>query len=170
MPAYLESRVRANHTSHRRGHPWVLNLVAAAGSALVLTVTTFPYERGYMHWTPQSRELYVASVSGRVATLMRVGDYVHGAVFRKYPKKPPSMAESVAGMGPDYSGIIPIVREHGPGDFQLLLAHHWTYHTRKFVHMVLRNAALLSVVIAHAGLSIYTSSVQRFQISALESN
>lgn len=190
LPAYLETRVRARLTSDRRRYPWAFNLGIAAAAVLVLAVTTFAYDRGYMRWTKQSRESYIASVSGRVATLMRVGlgDHVHCAVFRKYPKNPPSMAEFVAKMGPDYSGIIPIVREHVPSDFQILLAHRCTYHARQFVHLVLRSdSALLSIVIARkgegeafradelvpalsdAGISIYTSSVQRFQIAAFES-
>jgi anti-sigma factor (TIGR02949 family) len=190
IPAYLETRVRAHVASDRWRYPRVLKLAAVAGAALVLAVTTFAYERGYMRWTPQSRESYIASVSGQVATLMRVGlgDHVHCAVFRKYPKAPPSMTEFVAKMGPDYGGIIPIVREHVPSDFRILLAHRCTYHARQFVHMVLgSDSALLSVVIARksegeafqadeimpelsdAGISIYTSNVQRFQIAAFES-
>lgn len=189
-PAYLEARVRAHLRSNRKSSAWILNLAAVAAGIVILAVATFAYQRGYMRWTPGSREAYISSVSSRVANLMRVGlgNHVHCAVFRKYPKNPPTMAEFSATIGPQYSGILPIVREHVPADFQLLLAHRCTYRDRQFVHMVLRsNTALLSVVItrkqageafsrdelapelSESGLSIYQSSVQRFRIAAFES-
>ena len=190
IPEYLETRVRARLASDRRRHSSALKLLPVAAAILILAVTTFAYQRGYMRWTPRSKESYIASISGQVAMLMRVGlgDHVHCAVFRKYPKNPPTTAEFVKKMGLEYRGVIPIVREHVPSDFQILLAHRCTYHTRQFVHVVLRSdSALLSVVIARkgegeafraqelvpalseAGISIYNSSVQRFQIAAFES-
>jgi len=189
VPAHLETRVRAHLTSGRRSFPWTLNLAVIA-AVLVLAIAFAGYQRGHLRWTAGSKESYIASVSGRVATLMRVGlgDHVHCAVFRKYPKNPPTMAEFAAKLGPSYSGLLPIVRERVPADFRLLLAHQCSYHNRHFVHMVLHSdSALLSVVITRkaegeafrsedlvpalsdAGIAIYRSDVQRFQIAAFES-
>jgi len=125
-----------------------------------------------------------------MATLMRVGlgDHIHCTVFRKFPKNPPTMAQFIANMGPKYSGIIPIVRERVPAEFQLLLAHQCRYQGRQFVHLALKSdSRLLSVVItrkaagetftaeqlvpalSEAGISIYSSSTQRFQTAAFDS-
>jgi hypothetical protein len=189
-PVYLEARVRAHLQASRKPSSWILNLAAVAAGLVIFAVAISAYHYGDMRWTRDSQEAYIRSVSSRVTSLMRVGlgDHVHCAVFRKYPKNPPSISEFAAEMGPQYSGIIPIVRERVPDDFRLLLAHRCTYHNRRFVHVVLRSdSALLSVVItrkkagealgadevvpklSEAGVSIYESSVQRFQIAAFES-
>jgi hypothetical protein len=122
---------------------------------------------------------------------MQVGlaDHIHCAVYRKYPNNLPAAAEFAANMGPQYRGVIPVVREHVPEDFRMLLAHRCSYHGRRFVHLVLRSdSALLSVVIApkrageafradelvpglsEAGIPIYQSNVQRFRIAAFETS
>jgi|SRR5579871_5598954 len=190
-PAYLETRVRAHIRQGERPFRWILNLATVVATAVVLAVLTVAYRHGHLRMTQGSQEAYIASVSSQVGSLMRIGlgDHVHCAVFRKYPKNPPSMAQFAADMGSQYSGIIPIVRERVSGNFRLLIAHHCSYHGRRFVHLALGNdSALISVLItrkgnnedfrveeivpelSEAGISIFHSDVQRFQIEAFESH
>ena len=190
IPPYLEARIRAHVKADRKSWALFWKLGAVAAGVLVIAFTTMAYNHGHMRWTRASQESYISSLSGQVASIIRVGlgDHVHCAVFRKYPKNPPTMPEFVKKMGPQYRGIIPIVREHVPSDFQLVLAHLCTYHKRQFVHMVLRNdSALLSVMItrksntdtfhtdeivpqlSEAGIPIYQGSVHRFHVAAFQS-
>jgi hypothetical protein len=148
------------------------------------------YQLGHLRITTRSQESYIASVSYRVATLMRVGlgDHIHCSVFRKFPKNPPKIEELTENIGPQYSGLIPIIRSHVPDDYRLMLAHQCRYHGRKFVHLSLMNDShLLSMVIARksegesfdtegllpaltqSGIPFYQTGVQRFQITAFES-
>lgn len=187
-PAYLETRLRAHLHANRKQRLWIWNLAAAA-AGVVVAVAIVGYQNGHMRFTRNSQEAYIHTISASVTNLMRVGlgDHVHCAVFRKYPKNPPSAAEFAAKIGTKYQGVVPVVREHVPDDFRLLLAHRCSYHNRQFVHVVLQNdTGLLSVVItrkqageafrvneiapglSEAG-SIYQSSVQRFRVAAFES-
>ncbi len=189
-PAFLESRIRANLQTRRPSFRWIMSLAAVAAVVVIGLGVAISYERGYFRYYRASQDSYISSVSSRMATLMRVGlgDHIHCAVFRKYPKNPPTMAQFVEKMGPKYSGIIPIVREQVPSDFRLLIAHQCKYKGRQFVHMVLRSdRRLLSVVLTRkaegeaftaeqlvpalteAGVSIYSASTQRFQLAAFES-
>jgi hypothetical protein len=126
---------------------------------------------------------------------MRVGlgDHIHCAVFRKYPTNPPTTEEFIEKMNPQYVGLIPIVRSQVPDNYRMMLAHQCSYHRRKFVHLsfmgesnVMNDSNMLSLVITRkgdgesfstedmlpalvqAGIPMYQSSVQRFQMTAFE--
>lgn len=177
-PPYLETRIRASIEAAARPQPrwrprWAAVGVACAG----LLGITIAYQLGHLRLTTSSQEAYIASVSGRVASIMRVGlgDHLHCAFFRKFPKNPPKMDEFVSKMGPEYSGLIPIVRKEVPERFRIEIAHRCRYHGRQFVHMVLRDdKQLLSLVVAvkepgeTLGQSFLTASVQRFEIASFE--
>jgi hypothetical protein len=189
-PAFLEARIRANLAGGQRSFQWIMSLAAVAAVLVIGVSVAASYQFGHFRFSRASQDSYISSVSSRMATLMRVGlgDHIHCAVFRKYPKNPPTTEQFIEKMGPKYSGIIPIVRERVPSDFRLLLAHQCKYQNRQFVHMVLRSdSSMLSVVLTRkadgeaftaeqlvpalneAGVSIYSSSTQRFQMAAFES-
>ncbi|HEV2690196.1 MAG TPA: zf-HC2 domain-containing protein [Bryobacteraceae bacterium] len=190
-PAYLEARVRSRIRGSRSSSQWTNRLMAAAVMA-VLAIgvgVSLAYRSGYLRLTADSKESYIASASSQVPSLMRVGlgDHIHCAVFRKYPKNPPPVEEFARQLGPEFSGLIPVVQQQVPSDYRLILAHQCRYHNRRFVHLTLTNGSrLLSLVIARkgegesfqkhdllpalseAGLSIYRAGVQRFQMAAFE--
>src|SRR5262249_30819102 len=148
------------------------------------------YQLGHLRLTTRSQESYIATISSRVAGIMRVGlgDHVHCNVFRKFPKTPPSFEEMAQKLGPSYESLLPLVKERAPGDLKIVMAHQCSYHGRKFVHLALRNESkLLSLVISRkqdgetftkeslapvlsdSGIPIYQSGVQRFELAAFES-
>lgn len=174
VPPYLETRILANirTASSRRPH-WMIAAVAAAG----LLGVTVAYEIGYLRITAASQEAYITSLSGRVASVLRagLGDHLHCAYFRKFPKTPPPMQEFAAMLGSDYSRLIPIVQAQVPSRFRVEAAHKCRYHGRQFVHLALRDGKnLLSLVIAtrqpgeSLNESFMTASVQRFDIASFE--
>ena len=120
---------------------------------------------------------------------MRVGlgDHIHCSVYRKYPADAPSVEKIAAGMAAEFRGLIPIVRDHVPGDYQLMMAHQCRYHLRPFVHISFRKgSSLLSLVVAakndgesfqasgllpalqQSGIPVYRAGAQHFQIAAFE--
>jgi anti-sigma factor (TIGR02949 family) len=188
-PPFLESRIRANLRETHRSFHWKSAAVSVAAALLVCIGATIAYQLGHLRLTVASRESYIASVSTHVASIMRVGlgDHVHCAVFGKFPKSP-NLEKFAAEMGPEYAGLIPVVRQNVPEELSLVAAHRCRYHGRRFVHLALKSdSRLLSVVIAlkgdgeaftteelvpvltEAGIPIYRSGVQRFQIAAFES-
>jgi hypothetical protein len=191
VPPYLEARIRANLQPGPAARPfWNRQWAAAAAALIVMAGGTAAYRLGHLRLTAASQDAYIASVSNRVATLMRagLGDHIHCAYFRKFPKTPPPMEEFVRKMGPEYTGLIPVVRKQIPEQFRLETAHQCRYHDRKFVHIVLKDdSKLISLVVARkqpgesfeteglmpalaqSGLSMYRSGVQYFKIASFES-
>lgn len=188
-PPFLEARIRHSLRTEKPGRRWLPRLIPAAAAVAVFAGFAVAYQLGHLRLTVSSQESYIGSVSTRIATLMRVGlgDHIHCAVFRKYPKNPPTTQDFIEKMNPQYAGLIPIVRSQVPDSYRMMLAHQCSYHRRKFVHLSLMNDSnMLSLVITRkgdgesfntedmlpalvqAGIPMYQSSVQRFQISAFE--
>ena len=188
-PPFLDARIRNSLRTEEPGRRWLPRLIPAAGALAVFAGFAVAYELGHLRLTVSSQESYIGSVSTHIATLMRVGlgDHIHCAVFRKYPKNAPTTEQFIEKMNPQYAGLIPIVRSQVPESYRMMLAHQCSYHRRKFVHLSLMNDSnMLSLVITRkgdgesfstedmlpalvqAGIPMYQSSVQRFQMTAFE--
>ena len=190
-PPFLESRVRNRIRMTPGRSVWVRFAVPVAAVLGLCITGVVAYELGHLRLTIQSQESYIAKVSNQVATLLRVGlgDHVHCAVFRKYPKEAPHVEKFVSEIGPEYRGLIQIVKDRVPGEFVLHQAHQCRYHGRRFVHMALKSeSSVMSLVIARkkdgesfeteglmpslvqSGIPMYRSGVQRFQLAAFETS
>lgn len=147
------------------------------------------YEHGHFRLTRGAQNAYISSVSQNVASVMRVGlvDHIHCAVFRKYLKTPNSLTQMFSDLGPSFSPLLSVIREHVPERYPLVMAHRCSYKQRQFVHFTFKNSdALLSVVIARkqdgealspselgialneSGIPVYRSHIQRFQIASFD--
>jgi len=189
VPPFLEARIRHSLRTEKPGRRWLPRLIPAAAALAVFAGFAVAYQLGHLRLTVSSQESYIGIVSTHIATLMRVGlgDHIHCSVFRKYPKNPPTTEQFIAKMNPQYAGLIPIVRSQVPDSYRMMLAHQCSYHRRKFVHLSLLNDSnMLSLVITRkgdgesfstedmlpalvqAGIPMYQSSVQRFQMTAFE--
>ena len=190
VPPYLEAKIRARLREPERQSWWsAMKLAPVAAVAAVCLGAGIAYQLGHLRLTTASQESYVVSVSNQIATLMRVGlgDHIHCSVFRKYPKNPPTTEEFAQKLGPDYAGLIPIVREQVPENYGMTLAHQCTYNKRKFVHLSFKNDSnMLSLLITRkgsgesfrtedmlpalmqAGIPMYQAGAQRFQMTAFE--
>ena len=189
-PPYLEARVR-NHIHAARKPVFGPRYFAAALGAVVICFGLFAsYQMGYPRFLASPRESYIADVSSRAPSIMRVGlgDHIHCSVYRKYPKDAPTVEELMAGMTPEFRGLVSIAKACVPDDYHLTMAHSCRYHLRKFVHLSLRkDTSLMSIVIAEkgggeslpaeglaaalqsSGIPIYQSVAQPYQIAAFES-
>ena len=192
VPPYLETRIRARLSEAGVPGPrfWGLRWAAVATAVVAIAGATIAYQVGNLRLTVGAQESYIAKVSTQVATLMRVGlsDHLHCAFFRKYAKNPPGVEEMVTKLGPNYSGLLPIVKQQVPTGYKVVMAHQCTADGRKYAHLILRNESqLLSVVLAKKqagesfaiegilpelmadGTAVYTTGVQRFAIASFES-
>jgi hypothetical protein len=189
-PPFLDARIRNIIRTVERKPSWAQRLMPLAAAVVICVATTIAYQLGHLRLTSASQESYIASVTNRVATLMRVGlaDHIHCSVFRKFPKDAPKLEDLAAKLGPQYKTLVPVVRQHLPGDFRLMIAHECGYHGRKFTHLSLKSdSQLVSLVIARkkdgesfetegllpaltqSGIPFYRSGVQRFEIASFES-
>ena len=195
VPPFLEARIRArlqeDGSGLRRRPRWFTNWAWAGAVALVLVAgAAVIYELGHLRFTEASHDSYIAQVSHQVATIMRVGlgNHLHCAYFRKYPKTPPPMEVFVRMMGPEYSGLLPIVTRELPRGMKIASAHRCTTQGRRFVHVALEGGSqLMSLVIARkadgesfavegilptlsqSGTPIYRAAAKQFEIASFES-
>jgi hypothetical protein len=190
-PPELRSRIQQNlrANAEQGGSHWLRGLTAIAAAIIICVASVISYELGHLRLTSNSQESYISSISQQVGSIMRIGlgDHVHCAVFRRFPKNPPSLQQMTQDMGPQYSDLISLVNNNVPKNFRVVMAHQCRYHGRRFVHVTATDGArLMSLVIARksgsesftneslrpllsdSGLPIYRSSVQRFEIDGFE--
>jgi hypothetical protein len=189
-PAYLATRVQAAiREAERPRRVWAPRLMAAAAGLVICIGVAVSYQLGHLRLTTRSQNSYIASVSNRIATIMRagLGDHLHCTVFRKFPKNAPKVDELAEKMGPEYRQLIPVVTRAAGPDYRLIQAHECGYLKRRYVHLALKDDSnLMSVVITKkregesfqtealppalvsVGVPFYQSGVQRFQIAGFE--
>lgn len=194
-PNSLRDRITATlgetpaYTPHAR--QWQKWASAIAATVLITTGVSVAYQLGHLRMTTASQQSYLNHISQRVAGIMSVGlgDHVHCSVFRKYPRQAPPPEKIAADMGPQYLPLVQLVRDHLPAGQRVVMAHRCKYHGRQFVHLAMVDGThLSSLVIADrqpgetfktsglvpamsdAGLPIYSSGVQRFQIDGFETS
>lgn len=180
-PPMLEDRIRGTLRAYE---PWphrtlIIAWAGALAAVLVLALTGVAYQRGYLRFTPASQEAYISSIYAQLAPVMQVGlgDHVHCAVFRKYPKNPPDFEQFAKSLGAQYAGLIDAVQGRVPPEYRLVMAHHCGYRDRRFVHLIFKHgSSLMSLVITDRepgedlawGPAISSAHVQRFQIARFE--
>jgi putative zinc finger protein len=196
VPADLTVKIRQMvHRQQSRFLPtaaWSLWAMAAA-AAVVLSVgvwvtrarTGMPDSLDVADRAGQ--DVFIQRVSRTVSKVLRVGlgDHIHCAVFRKYPKNPPAVAQLAETMGPVFQGLVPLVKASVPDRFRILMAHQCSYGTRRFIHVTLSDGAnLMSLVIARkepgesldglspstraSGVPVYQGQAERYEIAGFE--
>lgn len=190
VPPFLEARVRAAIRGSERPQPHGWAKWSMAGVALaVVAAAGISYELGHLRFTEASQESYLVKVSNQAASIMRVGlgDHIHCAYFRKFPKQAPAAGEFLRGLGKRYSPLLPIVDKNVPAGTKIADAHHCLHRGRKFVHLTMRgDSHLVSLVIARkqdgesfeieglmpalvqSGLPVYKATAQKFEIASFE--
>ncbi len=187
VPAHLEAKVRSRLREEAQASvgtkSWptlpVLALVTAATVAVALWLPTVATDR--------DPSAYIARVSAQASSLMRVGlgDHIHCAIFRKYPRQAPALESLQSELPAAYSRSLEIAQKNVPPDFRPYLAHQCRFDGRRFVHLALRkDSQVLSVVIAtrkegesfaadklvrglrQAGLDFYQDRAAEYQIAA----
>jgi anti-sigma factor RsiW len=179
IPLGLQPGIHRSIASERRSIPLRWPSLALAAAILLAVGTTRWYQAGHLRLTPGSQEAYIESIAPRVSPIMQVGltQHVHCAVFRSYPAQPPSIAELIKEFSPQYSALIPAMQQHVPPEFRVVMAHLCTRQGRDYIHVIARRGSgLISLLITkkeagdRMGAGLDTSSVQRFNIAAFETN
>jgi hypothetical protein len=193
VPPFLEAKIRRqiqDQAAAPRRRRWTGFAVASVAAALVIGVGV-TYQLGHIRQTSGNQESFIATISTKVATLMRVGlgDHLHCAFFRKFPAEAPAVEEMESKLGLEYKDLIPVVRQNVPQEYKLVLGHQCRYNGRQFVHLSLKNdSQLISLVITakrpgesfdiegilpgvvQSGVRVYDSNTGQFQIAAMETS
>ena len=147
-PAALRERI-ATDLRRSRGFSFskVSLALAAAAAVLVIAAVTF------FTWGPPKNQLSLqakvapADVTGQI---LKIGfdDHVFCAIDHHLANKqftPEQMAEH---LGPEYAGLVALVKERMPRDYTVAVGHRCHYQGREFIHLIMRNQSnVVSLVI-----------------------
>ena len=191
-PASLRSRIeqeiRATAKRPARGFQLTPRWAMAAAAAFVIAFGSW----GAVHVLKSKG--FGPRVSGvtpfeQSIQLLSVGldDHVTCAVQHHQEDKrftPEQMNEK---LGPEYAGLVPVVREHMPAGYELIVAHRCHVNQREFIHLILRNQEkVLSLVVTRkngeafpadsalavvtaAGVPMHEARLQDYEIAGFES-
>jgi len=185
-PAALRERIT---TDLRRSRGFSFSRVsfalAAAAAVLVIAAVTF------FTWGPPKNQLSLqakvapADVTGQI---LKIGfdDHVFCAIDHHLANKQFSAEQMAEHLGPEYAGLVALVKERMPRDYTVTVGHRCHYQGREFIHLIMRNQGdVVSLVITRknaeafpangvaaiaqaAGSPIYQASWENQQIAGLE--
>jgi len=193
-PADLAGKIRRQiHQGQSKSLPaaWHLWAIAAAAVVLLSIGIWVTRTRTYMPEVADRRgqDVFIQKVSQTVSKVLRVGlgDHIHCAVFRKYPKNPPALAQMAESMGPTFQGLVPLVKASVRNRYRIIMAHQCSYSGRHFVHVTLTDGSnLMSIVIARkelgesleglspsiraSGVPVYQTVAERYEVAGFETS
>lgn len=190
----VASIITPPHLRDRRG---AYRYYAVAAVLLLLVAGWFALRQSGGEDGPSGSEGVAGSVESPdaggpadpVRTILRIGmdDHVHCAVaFHKGELHESGIEEMEKGLGKEFAGLIPVVREHIT-EGRLLNAHRCAVGGREFIHMIVRgDSKLISVAVTRkeggerltgydgaaavsAAAPVYRASMDGFQVAGFES-
>jgi len=109
---------------------------------------------------------------------MRIGlqQHLHCAVFRTYPDEIPSAGSMEKTIGPECRTLVPLMQQHVPGEYHVVMAHRCSYQGRMYAHVIARyQGHLISLLITKRqpgehfdSASISNADAQRFSIAGFQ--
>ena len=168
VPGDLQERIQKSLRRRRpESYQWML---AAAAAALVLLGGAWGALR-LQHRShsglPDSDGAIAAAIAEQDAAVMNIGlgDHIHCAIDSGFANQHFSDEEMSRALGPDYQGLVSLVRGKASDNLEVMAGHRCQYDGREFVHLVLKNAqAVLSVVITRkTGESFYGENARKMQ-------
>jgi hypothetical protein len=77
-----------------------------------------------------------------------MGDHIHCAIHRDFSSGPRSFERMAHDMGPDYIGLVSLVKDHAPQDYTVMVGHRCDFKGRNFIHLILTNQkTILSIIL-----------------------
>lgn len=149
VPANMHTRADARIDSetapayHRRGF-------LAAAAAVVLSFGAYLSWRSTHRTDAELEKDYIASVVSDIPPVLSIGlrQHIHCAVFRHYPNPAPDIDELTRTADAQCAALIPVMRQHVPRGFQVVMAHRCEYEGRQYTHVIARHGvSLISLLV-----------------------
>jgi Putative zinc-finger len=183
VPAGLEERIRSHIRARSFGFrslhtQWALAIAAA----LLLAVGSWEIFRVFTHEAG-------SALGGRAAAVLKIGasDHIQCAINHQMSSRRFTFEQMSRSMGPEYIGLVSIVKERMPIGYEIVVAHKCHVNQREFVHLIIRNREkILSLVVTlkgadsfegknlvaalkSSGIPLYKGLVERYQVAGFES-
>jgi len=143
-PALQEKIRKSIRKDSSRG--WPVWMLVAAAAVLLIAVSI----AGLRLWdrTASTRPETVAEMAG--AQILQVGlkDHVHCALDSGLANRVFTEAEMREKLGPEFFGLVGMVKEKLPGNYQVVVGHRCKANGREYVHLILKSPeTALSLVV-----------------------
>jgi predicted aspartyl protease len=168
VPSSLRNRIQAairEEASMRNNQAVWPRWSLAAAAALLLSLSGLGTLRLWKIAKPSTETSVTAqdlSLSEQIASVMKIGisDHIHCVIDSGFDKKTLTSEQMAQKMGPEYSGLVPLLNTRMPQAFLVSVGHRCRVNGREFVHMVLKHDdRVISVVITEKqGISFPASS------------
>ena len=150
-PPALRERIGVGLRRRRRGFSLNGVSLALAAAAAVLVIAAAVFLTSSPTKKPLSLQAEVApgDVTGQV---LKVGfdDHVFCAIDHKLSNKQFTPEQTSERLGPEYAGLVALVKERMPRGYTVVVGHRCHYQGREFVHLIMRNQGdVVSLVITH---------------------
>lgn len=184
-PAGLRYRIQKNIRKSAAPVRWVQwALVAAAAVVLMvgaIGVVRFTGSRG-----PQPRNERAASAQTAELLTIGVNDHAFCAIDHNLASRRFTREEMSQKMGPEFAGLVDLVEQKAPGEYEVVVGHRCQFAGRPFVHLILRNQeTVISLAITKkngesfptdalanalkaSGVSLYDSRIQNYEVAGFE--
>jgi len=82
-----------------------------------------------------------SNLSQLTASILKIGlgDHIHCAIDSQFAKQHYTFEKMSQELGPEYAGLVPLVKKRIPPEFEIVAAHRCSFNGRRFVHLVLKN-------------------------------
>ena len=168
VPATLRNRIQAaiREESSSRGNQFVWPRWSLAAAALLLlslsglgTLQLLKLARPSNGTAVTAQDL---TLSEQIASVMKIGisDHIHCVIDSGFDKKTLTPEQMTQKLGPEYFGLVPLLKAQLPEGFLISVGHRCRVNGRSFVHMVLKHEdkAVSVVITEKQGISFPASS------------
>jgi len=177
LRAKIERSIREQQKTPRYG--WML----AAAASLVLALGTWAAIRV---WNAPESQTSQATIPGEQVLKIGLNDHVHCAIVSGLANRQFSDPEMIQKMGPDYAGLVALIRDRMPQSYQVVVGHRCRVSGREMVHMILKNQDMcmslvitkkngesfsesgLRAVLLAAGSPLYQASMEALEVAGFE--
>jgi anti-sigma factor (TIGR02949 family) len=122
------------------------------------------------------------------AQILKVGldDHVHCAVERQFAERRFSTEEMSYRLGAEYFGLVPLVEQEVPGEYDVVVGHRCRTNKREYVHLILKSSQTavslvitrkegesfersdLPAVLGASGVPVYRSPLEGYEVTGFE--
>jgi mycothiol system anti-sigma-R factor len=183
-PVHLRERIRKEIRTTRTGFHFLIpgaNWAFAVAASLFLLLSGWA---GLRIWNLRT----AAIVSEADEKILKVGvsDHVTCAVDHGMYRKRFTFEQMSGALGPEYAGLVSLVNEKVPADYEIVVAHRCTVNQRNFVHLIMtKGASVVSLVVTkksgeafpesgldaalrRSGISLHQAQLQRYEVAGFE--
>ena len=148
----IQAAIREENSVRSKQAAWPRWSLAAA-AALLLSLSGLGTLQLWKFAKPSNETSVTAqdlTLSEQIASVMKIGisDHIHCVIDSGYDKKTLTPEQMAQKMGPEYSGLVPLLKTQMPQGFLISVGHRCRVNGREFVHMVLKHDdRVVSVII-----------------------